>query len=116
MDLGRPVLPGLLGLGRHISDGHLEGVVVPLLGAEGAELAVQDADIGVVDVAVEDIGCHVPVLPLPDDVSHVADAVQIARGRKNEPLLPGEALSGLNLPEDGKEGRIEQALVHGSNL
>ena len=56
-------------------DRALEGMRIALLRREGAELTGENADVRVVDVAIEDVGGDVAVLPLADGVGHDAERV-----------------------------------------
>ena len=51
-----------------------ESVRVAFLGGEGAKLAGEDADVGVVDVAIEDVGGDVAVFPFPHRVAMIPSA------------------------------------------
>ena len=51
-----------------LRDGQFEGMRVALAGAEGAELARENADVRIVDVPIQDISGPIPVFPLPDNI------------------------------------------------
>jgi hypothetical protein len=74
--------------------GMFESMGITLFCRESAELAGEDADIGVIDVAIEDIGGDVAVLPFPHRAGHDAEGVKIARAIKGERLLLVDALVG----------------------
>ena len=62
-DLGGAQLPGLLRAAHHLVDGQEVALLLAVVAAEGAEAAVLDADVGEVDVAVDDVGDDVARLP-----------------------------------------------------
>ena len=70
-----------------LRDRQLKGVGLALLGSEGAELTGKKADIRIVDVAVVNIGRHVPVLPFPHDVGDRTDTVDIGAFVKSDRVL-----------------------------
>src|SRR5581483_952773 len=62
---------------------------------EGAERAFDDADVGVVDVAVDDEGgVALGIAPAPDGIGRLANALEIAVLQQIERLRPGQARSG----------------------
>ena len=56
-----------------------EGVSVPFFGRECTELAREDANVGVIDVAVVNVGREVAVLSLANGAGHDAKRVEIIR-------------------------------------
>jgi len=45
--------------------------------AEGAKLTGEDADVGVINVSIEDISSAVPVFSLTNDISDQAERVDV---------------------------------------
>src|SRR6266487_3162313 len=56
-----------------------KSVCIALLGGESAELAGEDANVGVIDVTVVDVGRVVAVLSLAHDVSDHSERVKVVR-------------------------------------
>ena len=55
----------------------LEGVGIAFLGGEGAELAGEHANVGVIDVTIVDVSGVVPVLLLAHDIGDKPERVEI---------------------------------------
>ena len=100
----------------NVGNCHLKSMRITFLGAECAELAAQNANIGVVHISVENIGRYIAILPLPDDIGQKTESVQIARSIKTYPLLTGKPFSSLHLFENWQERRVEKSLVHDGEL
>ena len=66
--------------------GELEGVRLPLPGAKRAELARQNAVIGIIDVLIVDIRGDISILPFADHIRDGPQAVQILRGIEHRRL------------------------------
>ena len=84
----------LAGLLDDFLDGELEAVGVALLAGEGAELAVQDAVVRVVDVTVDDVAGAVAHFALPGEVGDRADGIQLFALKKAEGVGLGDPLAG----------------------
>jgi hypothetical protein len=87
MDLSNSLIQGITGGGLNFRYRHLEGVRVALASAKGAKLAGEHADIGVIDIAVENIGRAIAVFPFTNDISDLAERIQIIRAKENNGLL-----------------------------
>ena len=94
-DLGAAQLLGLADLAQQFVPGeHRASTVFGRL-EKGAELTGRDADIGVVDVAVNDIGDNrLRVQPPADGVGHEPEAVQVAVAGKDQEVLAVDPLPG----------------------
>ena len=62
----------LLDSGKDIVNGTLESMSIPLFRRERAELAGENADVRVIDVAIEDVSGDVAVFSLADRARHHA--------------------------------------------
>ena len=84
--LGDALVIGLLRLPRHLLDvvGELALLFVRPAG-EGAELAAQDADVGVVEIEIEDVGRDVAVLPFADVIGEIAERVEVLHRVEPQP-------------------------------
>ncbi|MCE2825911.1 MAG: hypothetical protein LW626_02330 [Verrucomicrobium sp.] len=85
--LGATEREGLLDLAVQLVEGEHVGVGVLLGAPEGAELAVDVADVGVVDVAVHDVGhglCPAPVIGTPagQPATTVGQRPQFGQGQR----------------------------------
>src|SRR2546422_1937688 len=104
-DLGRAELPRL----PRAPDDLVEGQQVPLLlavvAAERAEAAVLDADVGEVDVAVDDVRHDVADLPAAQLVGDEREGVQVAadRARQRDAVIDGELAAVENADEDAAD-------------
>ena len=63
-----------------------EGVSVTFLRGESAELAREDANVGVIDVTIVNIGGVVAVLLLAHDIRHDSKRVEIIRAVESESI------------------------------
>jgi len=82
MNLGYPELKRLTSGLNDLWDGEFEGVRVAFPGTKGTELARKNANIGVVNVTVQDIGGTIPVFPLPNDVGDQTKCINVRRAIK----------------------------------
>ncbi len=98
-----PLASGFLDRGHNFVDRAFKGVGVALLGRESAELAGEDTDVGVVDVAIEDVGGDVAVLSLPHGAGHDPERIEIVRAIERERVLLGDPL----VPFDFLRDRLE---------
>ena len=74
-------------------DGELEAVGVAFLAGERAELAAQDAVIGVIDVAVDDVAGAVAGFLLPREIRDGADGVQVLGFKQPQRVRLGNAFA-----------------------
>ena len=87
-----PQRQGLLRLLHHLLHSELEAIGIPPLAAEGTELAAQDAVVGEVDVAVEDVVARRPFLALVGQIGQGSQCVEVL-GRKQADRLDSESRS-----------------------
>ena len=97
MEFGDAQGQRLTGLGHHLFFGQLKPVVVALLAAEGAELAAQDAVVGVVDVPVEDVGSLAPIAALVGEVGQSRQRVEVPGLEQPQPVSGRQSLTGDHL-------------------
>ena len=96
---------------------HLRQVVLVRAGitpppVERAEVTVEDADVGVIDVAVEDVERDVAVVAFAHQVGHRADGRQIVRPKQPQAIFLVDALSGVDLLDNVAEFRPLDQFVH----
>lgn len=96
-------LEGFAGFLDHFIDGEFEAVLVTFFAGEGAELATEDAVIGVIDVAVDDIAGAGVVTLAVGEVGEAADGGDIGVLQEEEGVLFGDALAGVDFIGDGAE-------------
>src|SRR2546423_3913558 len=89
--------------GDNIIDRALESMGVPLLRCKGAKLAGKDADVRVINVAIQDVSRDVAVFPLTHRTCHYAQGVQIVRAIELERIGIGKALLALDLFGNGSK-------------
>src|SRR6266436_3102470 len=87
MDLRDSLIQSVSRCAFNLGNRHLEGVRIASACTERAKLAGEHANIGVIDVAVEDIGCPVAVFTFTDDVGYLAEGIEIVRPKKSKRLL-----------------------------
>src|SRR2546423_10274779 len=100
---GDPGRERFLDCGNNILDRTLERVRVPFLRRECAKLAGKDADVRVIDVAIEDVGGDVAVFAFPDCARHDAEGVEIVRAIQPQGVRFGKALLGRDLFGNGSK-------------
>lgn len=93
MNLGDSLLQSVARCALDLRDRHLEGVRVAPTCTERAKLAGKHANIGIINIAVEDIGRAVAVFALTDDVSDLAEGMEIVRSKQSKSLLLADPLS-----------------------
>jgi hypothetical protein len=103
MEFGDPDLEGFAGFLDHFIDGEFESVLVTFFAGEGAELAAEDAVIGIIDVAVDDVAGARLVALAVGEVGEAADGGDIGVLQEVECLLFGEALAVVDFIGDGAE-------------
>ena len=122
---GRAAGDCLLDLAEHDVDAVGVGVVLPALALEGAELAVHEADVGEVDVAVDDVGDLVAHVRRPDRVraAHQCHEVVALRAEEGLALVDRELAALERALEDGThagggaaEHASERLVVEGDGL
>ncbi len=87
--------------GDDVVDRALEGVSVALLGRERAKLAGENAEVRVIDVAIQDVGRHVAVLLLADRAGHDSERVEIVGTIQLKRFGLRDALPAIDLLSDG---------------
>src|ERR1700722_14119136 len=100
MNFGYPELKRLTGGLNNLWDGEFKGVRVAFPGTKGAELARKNANIGIVDVTVQDIGGAIPVFPLPNDVGDQTKCIDVRRAIKPRRFLLVDSFARQNLVTD----------------
>src|SRR5258705_11450569 len=107
MDLGDPLIQSVSRCAFNLRNRHLEGVRIASACAERAKLAGEYANIGIVDVAVQDIGCPVAVFTFADDISYLAEGIEIVRPKKSKRLLLVDTFSTedflVNVPKSWRD-------------
>ncbi len=103
---GRALVVGLLRLARHLVDvvGELALLLVRAA-RKGAELAAQDADVGVVEIEIEDVGRDVAVLALAHVIGEIAERVEVLDRVEAQAFLVGQALRGEDFLRDVGQAR-----------
>ncbi len=102
----------------HLLDGHFVRAVFAALAVEGAELAGEGADVGVIDVAVAIVIGAIAVEFFADEICEAADAVDVAAVVEGEAVIGGEALAGGDFFGDGRQSGVEgvQGGRHGVSI
>ena len=116
MDLGNSLLQPVPHRLDDLRQRVFKRVRVALPRAERAELAGEDANVRVVDVPVENVGGHVPVFPLADDVRDGAQGVQLVGLVEPDRILvrdslPCQDLVGNRAEGSGDKGWIERHVL-----
>ena len=100
MHLGDPKLKRLARRLDDFGDSQFEGVRVAFSSTKCAKLAGEKANIGVIDVPIEDVGGAVPVFALPHDVGDQAERIDVGRAIESRSFVLVDPLSGDDLIED----------------
>src|ERR1017187_4547113 len=79
---------------------------------ERTEIAVENADVGVIDVADENVIGDVAVLAFAHEIRHRADARRVVRSVQTRGIVLGDAPTRLDLPVDVPQLRTFYQLVH----
>src|ERR1700722_3282137 len=82
---------------RNLLDGELHAVGVALLAGEGAELAAQDAVIGIIDVTVDDETGARAVFPVADQAGESAEGVEVFALKEPQRFLFGKTFARYRL-------------------
>ena len=97
-----------LGLGGALQDllvGHDVALFAAQVGAESAEGAAVDADVGRIEVRVDVVIGEIAVLALADDVGQFAEREQVGALVKENAVVEGQPLAGLDFfADDGQTG------------
>src|ERR671925_343580 len=93
MQFGDAQRQRLARLPHNFVHGQLEAILVPFFPGERTELTAQDAVIGVVDVAIEDIAGATGVLALVHEVRDRAHGVQVFAFEQPKSLGVGNPLA-----------------------
>ena len=94
-DLGRTALDCFDDLGEHLVGAVVVGVALPALALKGAELAVHEADVREVHVAVDDVG---------DDVAEILGANPVGSGDEGAEVV-------ARRPQQGEQARLVDAFA-----
>jgi hypothetical protein len=89
-------------------DRHLESMRVASASAKSTKLTGENANIGVVDVTIEDIGSPVAVLSFTDDVGYLAEGIQIIRPEKSKRFVLVDTFASEDLLMNVSQCRRDQ--------
>ena len=112
VNLGDPLLHRTAHGGDDLRNRHLKRVRVALARGERAELAGEDADVRVVDVAIENVGGDVAVLALAHEVRDRADRVQVFRRVEPQRVRIGNSSAVCDLRENVPKFRWYECRDH----
>src|ERR1700760_961497 len=79
VNLGDAELKGLARCLDNLRDGQFKGMRVAFPGPERAELAREDADVRVIDIAVQDVSGAIPVISPPNNVWDQSKRIDVGR-------------------------------------
>ena len=85
---------------------------ITLFGGESTELAGQDADVGIINVTIVNVGCIVAVLPLAHHVGNHSKSVKIVRTIETERIRLRDPLLRLNLFSNRSEFFRDKLVMH----
>lgn len=104
---------GFAGFLDDFFDRELEAVGIALFPGEGAELAAQDAVVGVIDIAVEDVAGAVAAFAFANEIGNGADGVDVFALEEAESVGFVDALVGGDFFVDVAEIAMLDGEVHG---
>ena len=113
VNLRDPARQRLTHRGNDLLDSQLKRMRIAPICPESAKLAGKQADIGVVDVAVEDVGGGVPVLAFPNKIGHRSERVERAAPVKRQGIRIRYADPGSHFIVNGQESVGNKGAVHG---
>src|ERR1051325_5979646 len=96
----------------HLLDAQLKAVLVALLAREGAELAAQDAVVGVVEVAVDDVAGAVADLAFPGEIGERAKGIEVFRLEQAQCVGLGEPFTCGHLVVEVAQRTLFQQEIH----
>ena len=99
--------------GDDFIDRAFKSMRVALLRGEGAELAGEDADVGIVDVTIEDVGRGIAILPLTHGAGHDPESIEIMSIVELKRILIGDPLIQIDLLGNRSECRWNERKFHG---
>src|SRR5260370_39478753 len=108
MDLGDPLIQRVSRRALNFRNRHLERMGIASACTESAKLAGKHANIGVIDVTVQDIACPVAVFSLADDIGDLAEGIKIIRPKQSKGLLLVDTFSVEDLLVNVLEGLGDQ--------
>jgi hypothetical protein len=111
MDFGDPLIQSVSCRTLNFRNRHLERMRIPSACTEGAKLAGKHANIGVIDVTVQDIACPVAVFSLSDDIGDLAEGIKIIRPKQSKGLLLVDTFSVEDFLVNVLEGWRDQPRV-----
>ena len=100
MHFGDPKLERLARRLDDFVDSQFEGMRVAFSSTKRAELAREKADVGVIDVPIEDVGGAVPIFALPNDVGDEPERIDVGGAIESRSFVLVDPLSGDDLIAD----------------
>jgi hypothetical protein len=100
MHFGDPKLKRLARRLDDFGDSHFEGVRVAFSSTKCAKLAREKANVGVIDVPIEDVGGAVPVFAFPHDVGDEPERIDVGGAIESRSFVLVDPLSGDDLIAD----------------
>jgi hypothetical protein len=97
MQLRNAQVEGFASFLRDFVNRELETVGIAFLARERAELATQDAVVGVVDVAIDNVAGTIPNLSVSGEISDCSHRVQVLALKEAERLILGNSLARCDL-------------------
>src|SRR5579863_753900 len=103
VEFGDAEFKGVAGFFDDFFDGKLEAVGIALFAGESAELATENAVVGVVDVAIDDVAGAITVFAAALDIRDCAEGVEIGGLEELLGVSVGDSLAGvdfgINVPQ-----------------
>src|SRR6266516_6890467 len=89
-----------------------EGVRITLSSRKSAELAGKDADVGVIDVTIVNVGRVVAIFSLAQNVGDHSERVEVVRAVERDRIGLGDSLGRLNFFGDRPEFFWNEQIIH----
>ena len=100
MHFGDPKFKRLTGRFDDVGDGQFERMRVALSGAKRAELARKKANIGIIDIPIQNVGGAIPIFSLPNNVGDEPECIDVGGAIESRSVVLVDPLSGDDLVAD----------------
>ena len=109
MNLGDPKMQRLPSRLDDLGDGYFECMRIAFSGAKGAELTRKNADVRIIDVAIQNISGAVPVFSFPNDIGDEPERINVCGAIEARCFLLVDPFSGHDLIADRAQFLQERA-------
>jgi len=112
VQFGDPKQQGLTSLLHHLIDRELKSIGIALLARESAKLAREDAVVGVVNVAIDDVAGPFTYFALTNEIGDRADGVQVLARKQSQRILVRDTFRRHDPFVDVAQFRVSEGKTH----